>query len=401
MGSLRCGGREDMRCPALLLLLLLLALAALTSSAAAVSQLDTADTDVDNSIRSNSDNLIRDTRDAGENKEDKKLRNRRDRKKAKKLLRRKQKDQNKKLKRREKQKTKTKEGRRMNLKKKSMKKENKKNKIKKKSKLKAKKKNEVRARKENKCNGKNCDSSVSVQPAIFTTTCSAKQVDTDCLQIVVDAMEFEKTQIQNFFKQKSRLQNHNKIATNKLGKKGEFEDAAKYLLLALGGNLSAPACGDSNGTSTTNSSRAMTREVSKALLTFNTLNNCSSTIKEACTMPEEAFNETKSAFLLKCEGIFNKSKSFSDDCRTNKAYTTNGTAACECWNGAAGGIKAAKAEGCKATESQKIAKAVKKNKEACKKAFLTCRQEEDNAVALIHACAAGDVTVQNPTGRML
>jgi len=214
-------------------------------------------------------------------------------------------------------------------------------------------------------------------------------------------MEFEKTQIQNFFKQKSRLQNHNKIATNKLGKKGEFEDAAKYLLLALGGNLSAPACGDSNGTSTTNSSRAMTREVSKALLTFNTLNNCSATIKEACTMPEEAFNETKSAFLLKCEGIFNKSKSFSDDCRTNKAYTTNGTAACECWNGAAGGIKAAKAEGCKATESQKIAKAVKKNKEACKKAFLTCRQEEDNAVALIHACAAGDVTVQNPTGRML
>merc|ERR1711936_739215 len=376
MGSLRCGGREDMRCPALLLLLLV-ALAALTSSAAADSQLDTADTDVDNSIRSNSDNLIRDTRDAGENKEDKKLRNRKDRKKAKKLLRRKQKDQNKKLKRREKQKTKTKEGRRKNPKKKSMKEENKEKK----------KKNEVRARKENKCNGKNCDSSVSVQPAIFTTTCSAKQVDTDCLQIVVDAMEFEKTQIQNFFKQKSRLQNHNKIATNKLGKKGEFEDAAKYLLLALGGNLSAPACGDSNGTSTTNSSRAMTREVSKALLTFNTLNNCSATIKEACTMPEEAFNETKSAFLLKCEGIFNKSKSFSDDCRTNKAYTTNGTAACECWNGAAGGIK--------------IAKAVKKNKEACKKAFLTCRQEEDNAVALIHACAAGDVTVQNPTGRML
>merc|ERR1712168_457765 len=376
MGSLRCGGREDMRCPALLLLLLLVALAALTSSAAADSQLDTADTDVDNSIRSKSDNLIRDTRDAGENKEDKKLRNRRDRKKAKKLLRRKQKDQNKKLKRRERQKTKTKEGRRKNLRKNLWKKKIKKKKIKKKSKLKAKKKNKVRARKENKCNGKNCDSSVSVQPAIFTTTCSAKQVDTDCLQIVVDAMEFEKTQIQNFFKQKSRLQNHNKIATNKLGKKGEFEDAAKYLLLALGGNLSAPACGDSNGTSTTNSSsRAMTREVSKALLTFNTLNNCSATIKEACTMPEEAFNETKSAFLLKCEGIFNKSKSFSDDCRTNKAYTTNGTAACECWNGAAGGIKAAKAEGCKATESQKIAKAVKKNKEACKKAFLNCRQE--------------------------
>jgi len=407
MGSLRCGGREDMRFPALLLLLLLVALAALASSAAADSQLDTEDnTDVDISIRSNSHNLIRDTRDAGE-KEEKRDRNQVKRKQQGRKQRRakKRKDDNRKNEKPKTNKnkevrtrTRSKKKKKKTLKSKKSKKKNtkKEKEIKKKKSIKLKRKQKLRLNKERTNNRQ------QRQPAIFTTTCSATQVDTECLQIVVDAMEFEKTQIQNFFKQKSRLQNHNKIATNKLGKKGEFEDAAKYLLLALGGNLSAPACGDSNGTTTSNSSsRAMTREVSKALLTFNTLNNCSATIKEACTMPEEAFNETKSAFLLKCEGIFNKSKSFSDDCRTNKAYTTNGTAACECWNGAAGGIKAAKAEGCKATESQKIAKAVKKNKEACKKAFLNCRQEEDNAVALIHACAAGDVTVQNPTGRML
>ena len=52
--------------------------------------------------------------------------------------------------------------------------------------------------------------------------------------MAVDALNFEKNQIQNFFKQKARLQNHNKTTANKQGKKGEFEDAAKYLLQAIG-----------------------------------------------------------------------------------------------------------------------------------------------------------------------
>ena len=59
-------------------------------------------------------------------------------------------------------------------------------------------------------------------------------------------MNFEKNQIQNFLSQKARmtvnisnvlykclysiLQSGNKITGNKLGKKGEFKDAAKYML---------------------------------------------------------------------------------------------------------------------------------------------------------------------------
>ena len=85
------------------------------------------------------------------------------------------------------------------------------------------------------------------------------------LQNAVNALNFEKNQIQNFFKQKARLevntfflsnkinfnfnsseyhqllsssnpnwltnlQNQNKVTGNKKGKKGEFEDAAKYML---------------------------------------------------------------------------------------------------------------------------------------------------------------------------
>ena len=47
-------------------------------------------------------------------------------------------------------------------------------------------------------------------------------------------MDFEKNQIQNFQKQKARIDNQNKTTGNKLGKNGEFEDAAKSLLQALG-----------------------------------------------------------------------------------------------------------------------------------------------------------------------
>merc|ERR1711892_458430 len=75
--------------------------------------------------------------------------------------------------------------------------------------------------------------------------CGSTQVNDTCLQDAVDSLNFEKNQIQNFFKQNARLKNHNKTKSGKLGKKGEFEDAAKYLLQAIGGNISAPTCGES------------------------------------------------------------------------------------------------------------------------------------------------------------
>merc|ERR1712061_662033 len=76
------------------------------------------------------------------------------------------------------------------------------------------------------------------------SSCGTSGVNDTCLLNAVNSLNFEKNQIQNFFKQKARLENQNKVTGNKKGKKGEFEDAAKYMLTAIGGNISSPTCGE-------------------------------------------------------------------------------------------------------------------------------------------------------------
>merc|ERR1712172_379757 len=167
------------------------------------------------------------------------------------------------------------------------------------------------------------------------SSCGTSGVNDTCLLNAVNSLNFEKNQIQNFFKQKARLENQDKVTGNKKGKKGEFEDAAGYMLTAIGGNISSPSCGE-------NSTRAQ-RAAADAVTTYNTLINCSETIHEACDMPNGTINGT---FNANCADIYNKSKIASDDCRSNTAYTNNGSAACNCWEKAAIGIVIAKAEGC-------------------------------------------------------
>jgi len=216
-------------------------------------------------------------------------------------------------------------------------------------------------------------------------------VNDTCLQNAVDALNFEKNQIQNFFKQKARLQNHNKTTANKQGKKGEFEDAAKYLLQAIGGNISAPTCGES-GTA------QKARSAKSASDTYKTLLNCSAAIKEACTMPKMTFNATIAATLDTCANIYTKSKDTSNTCRTEKQFLTNATGACECWSKAAIGIALAKKNNCAATDT---AKSVKKAKNKCVAAFSVCKKAEDSAVGLIHTCMAGEVKNISATGRLI
>jgi len=211
------------------------------------------------------------------------------------------------------------------------------------------------------------------------SSCGESGVNDTCLINVVNALSFEKNQIQNFFKQKARFENQGKTTTNKLGKKGEFKDAAKYMLQAIGGDINNVTCGEN----TTRSSRA----AKSAADTYTLLNNCSESIKEACSIPNNTVNAT---FNAECANVYNLSKVASDDCRTNKAYTTNGSAACNCWEKAAIGITIAKEKGC--TQAGKTqAKAVKANKNRCIKAFSLCKKAEDAAIALIHTCMSGEV----------
>merc|ERR1711928_14914 len=64
------------------------------------------------------------------------------------------------------------------------------------------------------------------------SSCGTSGVNDTCLLNAVNALNFEKNQIQNFFKQKARLENQNNVTGNKARKEGEFEDAAKYMLTA-------------------------------------------------------------------------------------------------------------------------------------------------------------------------
>merc|ERR1719419_1291030 len=196
-------------------------------------------------------------------------------------------------------------------------------------------------------------------PVSNKQTCGSSQVNDTCLENAVNALNFEKNQIQNFRKQKARLTNHAKVKGNKLGKKGQFEDAAKYLLIAIGGNLSSPTCGESG---TANKARS----AKSAADNYKTLLNCSASIKEACTMPEKTYNATLEEKLKTCEKVYNLSKGAADDCRTNKSYITNGVLACNCWSKAAVGITIAKKEGCTAMSTQ-AAKDIKALKNKCVK----------------------------------
>lgn len=209
-------------------------------------------------------------------------------------------------------------------------------------------------------------------------SCDVNTVNDTCLQNALDSLEFEKNQIQNFYKQQSRAKNHNKTIGGKLGKKDEFSAAAVLMLDALGGNISNPSC---NSNSTSAAALA-------AIANYNLLNNCSASVEEACTMPTETYNATITAQLDACATIFDTSKSIADDCRSLKMNTVNGTNACICWANAAIGIKVAKKAGCKASST---AKSVKTQKTKCLVAFGDCKKAEDSAVALIHACMTGDI----------
>jgi len=221
------------------------------------------------------------------------------------------------------------------------------------------------------------------------SSCGETGVNDTCLINVVNALSFEKNQIQNFFKQKARFENQGKTTKNKLGKKGEFEDAAKYMLQAIGGDINNVTCGEN----TTRSSRA----AKSAGDTYTLLNNCSATIREACSIPNNTVNTT---FNAECATVYTLSKRAADDCRTNTAYTTNGSAACNCWEKAAIGITIAKEKGC-TTAGKKQAQAVKANKTKCLKAFGVCKKAEDAAIALIHTCMSGEVNTNASSSEKL
>merc|ERR1712183_707208 len=215
-------------------------------------------------------------------------------------------------------------------------------------------------------------------------TCSdSATVSSSCLEDAVYVLKYLRSQVRTFNRKFARIKSFNKTVGNKLGKKGVFEETAKYLLLALGGNISSAACGE------TGSRRSDTRDKNTAVLTYNTLNNCSAAIKEACTMPTTTLSDEDVSTFTTCTDTFNKTALAADDCRTNSKYASNGTAACTCWSKIVAGINKVKQSGaCNTTETND---GVKESKNTCMETFSACRKAEDSAVQLVYTCGSGEV----------
>merc|ERR1712183_626932 len=144
-----------------------------------------------------------------------------------------------------------------------------------------------------------------------TKTCSdSTTVRSGGLEDAVDVLKYLRSQVRTFNRKFARIKSFNKTVGNKLGKKGVFEETAKYLLLALGGNISSAACGE------TGSRRTKSWDKNTAVATYNTLNNCSAAIKEACTMPTTTLSDEDVSTFTTCTDSF-KTALAADDCRTN------------------------------------------------------------------------------------
>merc|ERR1712222_303656 len=272
---------------------------------------------------------------------------------------------------------------------------NRKNKKTKKSKKKLDKKGKILARKERKKKERKQRKLRNRQNNSTAQCKQSDEVSTICLQNAADAMTFLEKQATNFLNQWRRIQSFNKTINGKLSKNGAFSDVTGYLLTALGGDTSNVSCGETGSRDAASSA--------KALQTYNTLKNCSKSITAACTMPASIVPaDVISKFTGFCMTKFNEAKTASDDCRTNKQYTSNGTAACECWSKVGAVIATIKSSSdCSAST---YSKAVKKFKNACVQTFMTCRKEEDASVQLVYTCGSGEVlstaTSSSSSGRL-
>merc|ERR1712218_264665 len=203
-----------------------------------------------------------------------------------------------------------------------------------------------------------------------TTTCSdSTTVSSDCLQDAVDVLKYLGNQVRTFNRKFARIKSFNKTVKNKLGKKGVFEETASWLLVALGGNISNAACGE------TGSRRRTGRDKNTAVTTYKTLNNCSTAIKEACSMPNTTLSDEDITSFNSCKDTFNKTSVQADDCRTNSKYANNGK----------------QSGACNATDTNN---GVKESRNTCMATFSACRKAEDSAVQLVYTCGSGEVANQ-------
>merc|ERR1719312_1544997 len=181
-------------------------------------------------------------------------------------------------------------------------------------------------------------------------------------------MDYEGKQVKNFKNQKKRVEDFNKLITNKVGKKDNFKNTTSYLLEAIGSDKSC------NGT--TNKTDA-----ENAVSTHATLSNCSSSVESGCQVPSGSFNSTE---LASCETSFDAVTKKNKECYTQTtAASPDLSAACTCWKAAAELVNTTKELKCSAKSAYDSMNALKKK---CKSNFMECKKAEDASVGLIQVC---------------
>jgi len=209
------------------------------------------------------------------------------------------------------------------------------------------------------------------------------EVSTKCLENALISLAYEKNQVTNYIKQAKRLENHQKISTNKLSKNDEFQSAAKHMLWAIGGNLSDPKCGEE--TNDTKRAARQQRGLKDSIANYQKLYNCSNSIKEACdiTLKNDTYDKDDHAEEIeKCRLLKSDFINVSKECVSAKDQA-NATLQCECWAKAAKDVADIKKLKCETKKKQKL---VTEHKNQCIKAFGKCKKMEDEAIELIHIC---------------
>merc|ERR1712025_266528 len=216
---------------------------------------------------------------------------------------------------------------------------------------------------------------------ITRQTCSgATPVASTCMENAKNVLVFEETQVTNYLKQSKQLIRHGAQADSKRGKKGDFVASAEHMIMAIGGNISAPICGKNDTDATTRNRQQ--RALDLHLENYEKLMNCSATIQEACTVPENAYNETALVKIKACNSSMEEYRTFTKTCQTTE-MKEDATKQCACWAEAKTKMNAIKAQKCSINNEKKQVTAEKRK---CVKAFGKCKKMEDQSVELIHVC---------------
>jgi len=194
-------------------------------------------------------------------------------------------------------------------------------------------------------------------------------VTNQCLEDARDVLFFEAYQRNNFLKQFTRYVNQNRTSGNKFEKRGNFDGPRKWMEQTAGGNISDVTC-ESNTTFT------------HFMANYTLLSNCSKKVAEKCNISGP--DPTELSAMVNCNQEMKKTKAITADCQ-NK--TTDGTAQCACWASAkTDHVDMIRNLRPKCTGMSKIAKEMKKARNACLSQFTDCKRAEDSAVRLIEAC---------------